>query len=125
MRLIAIRAMATVALLGIAAMPVAAGATELLMMEQAGCAWCLRWNVEIGKAYPNTEEGRLAPLRRINIHEPMPEDLEGIVMERFTPTFVLVSDGVEVARMRGYAGDQFFWHLLGEMLDKLPERQKK
>lgn len=96
-----------------------AGAAELIMFEQAGCSWCARWNAEIGPAYPKTEEGQIAPLRRVDIHKKLPDDLAGIRVERFTPTFVLVDNGVEIGRMRGYTGDEFFWYLLGEMLQKL------
>jgi hypothetical protein len=39
----------------------------------------------------------------------------------FTPTFVLVEDGREIARLRGYPGDQFFWALVDEMLAKLEQ----
>jgi hypothetical protein len=99
--------------------PQSAMAAELVMFEQAGCAWCLRWNKEIGPAYPNTPEAKIAPLRRVDIHDPLPADLAGIRVERFTPTFVLVDNGKEIGRMRGYTGDQFFWFLLGEMLEKL------
>lgn len=94
-------------------------AAELIMYEQAGCAWCKRFNEEIAPAWPNTEQGKRAPLRRVDIHEPAPQDLEGILVERFTPTFVLVDEGEEIARLRGYPGDQFFWHLIDEMLGKL------
>ena len=96
-------------------------AAELVMFEQAGCYWCGRFNADIAPAYEKTPEGRKAPLRRVDIHEPMPEDLAGIAVERFTPTFVLVEDGKEIGRMRGYPGDEFFWFLLNEMLEKLPE----
>jgi thioredoxin-related protein len=94
-------------------------ATELLMLEQKGCAWCIRWHQEIGEAYPNTEQGKLAPLRRVDIHE-WPDDLEYIARERVTPTFVLISNNREVARLRGYPGDHFFWPMLDEMLSQLP-----
>ena len=107
------------ALLASAGTLAAAGAAELVMMEQAGCAWCARFNAEIAPAYPNTDEGRLAPLRRVDIHAPWPQDLAAITTERFTPTFVLVEDGQEIDRLRGYPGDEFFWSLLGEMLAKL------
>lgn len=103
----------------VAMAPRPAMAAELVMFEQAGCAWCLRWNNEIGPAYPNTPEAKIAPLRRVDIHKPLPADLAGIRAERFTPTFVLVENGKEIGRMRGYTGDQFFWFLLGEMLGKL------
>jgi hypothetical protein len=101
-----------------------AGAAELIMMEQPGCAWCKRWHEEIGVAYPKTEEGRLAPIRYVDITEPWPEDLDAIARERLTPTFVLMEDGVEIARLRGYPGDNFFWPLLNEMLAKLPPSAK-
>jgi thioredoxin-related protein len=89
------------------------------MYEQAGCAWCKRFDAEIAPAWPKTEQGKRAPLRRVDIHEPAPEDLAGITVERFTPTFVLVEDGKEIARLRGYPGDEFFWHLVDDMLAKL------
>jgi hypothetical protein len=31
---------------------------------------------------------------------------------------VLVKDGVEVARLEGYPGEDFFWGLLGRMLSE-------
>lgn len=98
------------------AMP--AFALELVMFEQAGCAWCARFNAEIAPIYPKTEEGKLAPIRRVDIHQPMPDDLASVAIDRFTPTFVLVDEGIEIGRMRGYAGDEFFWFLLDELLEK-------
>src|SRR5690606_22977543 len=85
----------------VAAVP-AAGAAELLMLEQPGCAWCARFNAEIAPAWPKTEEGRRAPLRRVDITEPWPDDLKHVARERFTPTFVLMEDGKEIGRIRGY-----------------------
>ncbi|MGF1629356.1 MAG: transcriptional regulator [Kiloniellaceae bacterium] len=95
-------------------------AAELIMLERPGCGWCLRWNNEIAPAYPETSEGRLAPLRRVDVTGPWPADLAGLAGDRFTPTFILVENGVEVARLRGYPGEHFFWPLLGEMLGRLP-----
>jgi thioredoxin-related protein len=99
------------------ASPVAAA--ELVMLEQPGCVWCERWHEEIGVAYPKTEEGHRAPIRFVDISKAWPSDLDWLARERLTPTFILVEDGAEVARLRGYPGDIFFWPLLGEMLDKL------
>ncbi|WP_075997954.1 transcriptional regulator [Salaquimonas pukyongi] len=104
----------------VAALPGQGFAAELLMLEQKGCAWCVRWHKEIGEIYPKTAEAKIAPLRQVDIHEPWPGDLAAIRREAFTPTFVLVEDGREIARMRGYSGDEFFWFLLDEMLAKLP-----
>ena len=65
-------------LLALAAMTIIimpAGAAELLMLERPGCLWCARFNAEIAPAYPKTEEGRIAPLRRFDITDPWPSDL--------------------------------------------------
>lgn len=97
-------------------------AAELLMLEQPGCHWCERWNSEIGVAYPKTEEGKLAPLRRVDISKGWPEDLAAVRPERMTPTFILVDNGQEVERLRGYPGEHFFWPLLADMLAKLPPK---
>jgi hypothetical protein len=102
------------------ALPGIAGAAEMLMLVQPGCPWCARFDVEIAPTWPNTPEGMRAPLRRVDITAPWPEDLAGISAERFTPTFILLDEGREVARLRGYPGDQFFWYLVNDMLAKLP-----
>lgn len=97
----------------------AAEAAELVMLEQSGCAWCARFNAEIAPGWPKTAEGRKAPLRRVDINAPWPADLSGIAKDRFTPTFVVVADGIEMGRLRGYPGDEFFWFRIGEILAKV------
>lgn len=93
---------------------------QLLMLEQVGCYWCTKWKKEIGPIYPKTSEAKIAPLRNVDINEPWPKDLKNIAIDHFTPTFVVVNEGKEVGRIRGYAGDEFFWTLLDELLNKLP-----
>jgi len=100
-------------------------AAELIMLEQPGCSWCERWNEEIGIAYPLTWEGRVAPLRRVDITQPWPQDLGYVAEDFYTPTFVLVENGRETSRLRGYPGDNFFWPLLDEMLAKLGHKAPK
>ena len=102
------------------ATPLFAQAAEMLMLEQPGCAWCARFNKEIAPAWPNTDEGKRAPLRRVDITEPWPDDLGYVARERFTPTFVLIDDGKEIGRIRGYPGDQFFWFLVADLIGKIP-----
>ncbi len=97
--------------------------TQLVMMEEAGCSWCERWLEEIGVVYHKTREGRMAPLRRVDVHEPMPLDLKFLKPAFFTPTFVLVAQGREIGRIQGYPGEDFFWSLLGELLEKLPKAE--
>lgn len=94
-------------------------AAELVMFEQAGCEWCAAFDREIAPIYPKTDEGRRAPLRRVNIAHPLPPDLAFIAVERLTPLFVLVDNGREIGRIRGYPGEDSFWGLLGVLIKKL------
>jgi hypothetical protein len=96
-----------------------AGAAELVMFEQRACPWCAAFDREIASVYPKTPEGMRAPLRRIDIDKPLPRDLAFIAVERLTPLFVLVHDGREVGRIRGYPGEDHFWGLLGELFARL------
>ncbi len=96
-----------------------AGAAELVMFEQKGCVWCQKFDREIAPAYDKTSEGKRAPLRRLDIAQPAPSDLAFIKRERFTPVFVLVEDGREIGRIRGYPGDVFFWGLLANLIERL------
>lgn len=110
-----VRALLIAALLILAAPP--ARALELVMFEAPGCAYCAQWHAEVGDAYPKTAEGKAAPLRAVQLRSP-PEDLKFIKGVVFTPTFVLVHEGREVGRIQGYPGEDFFWGLLNELLDK-------
>ena len=96
-----------------------ARAAELVMFEQAGCAWCEAFDREIAPIYPKTEEGLRAPLRRVDSSQPLPPDLAFIETERLTPLFVLVDRGHEIGRIRGYPGEDHFWGLLGVLTKKL------
>lgn len=89
------------------------------MFESAGCSWCERWNREVGAIYDRTEEARVAPLRRVDLNGPRPDDLADIRGIVYTPTFVLVENGREVGRILGYPGEAHFWGLLGLELQKL------
>lgn len=97
----------------------AAGPLALVMVEQPGCVYCARWHAEIGPAYPASDEGRTAPLRRVHLRE-IPPDLRLVSRPVFTPTFILVAEGAEIGRIEGYPGDQFFWPLLAELLARAP-----
>lgn len=106
--------------------PAAARAAELVMFTRDGCPWCARFEREVGSVYPRTTEGRLAPLRRVEVVA------GGTVMAGLNepvvaaPTFVLFDEGRELGRITGYQGDDAFWGLLGKMLAAIgsPKVQK-
>lgn len=91
----------------------------LVIFEQAGCAWCETFDREIAPIYGKTEEGACAPLRRVDIARELPADLTFIAVERLTPQFVLIDNGREIGRIRGYPGEDHFWGLLGVLLKRL------
>jgi thioredoxin-related protein len=116
-RLIAALSLASALLTGFA--PAGVRAAELVMFARAGCSWCETFDREIAPIYSKTVEGARAPLRRVDLAEPLPSDLANITVERLTPVFVLVDKGQEIGRIRGYPGEAFFWGMLGELIGKL------
>ena len=102
----------------------APNAAELIMLEEAGCPWCELWREEVGVIYPKTKEGKIAPVREISIDDTLPDDLKFLVKGNYTPTFILIDNGKEIGRIRGYPGESFFWGLLSQLIDKLPNSGK-
>ena len=95
-------------------------AGELIVVEQENCHWCDKWDEEVGVTYNSTPVGRIAPLRRVDIGNPKPTDLDHVNLDRATPVFILMEHGIEIGRVRGYPGRETFWMLLQEQLVKLP-----
>lgn len=89
---------------------------RLIMVDQAGCVYCQLWHSQIGHIYPKTPEGQFAPLWVVDLGDMPPDNIELARKVRFTPTFVLVDEGRELARIEGYPGEDFFWALLGKLL---------
>jgi len=98
-------------------------AAELVMFEQEYCEWCEAWHEEIGTIYPKTDEGKLLPLRQVDIDQKRPDDLKKYRAVRFTPTFVVLEKGQEIGRILGYPGEANFYWLLNEIIAKLGEKQ--
>lgn len=86
---------------------------KLLMVEEAGCGFCVRWMAEVGPGYRASSEGRSAPLVVRDRSDPDVKRFGRIV---YTPTFILLRDGVERGRILGYPGADFFWSMISDML---------
>ena len=106
----------------LAALGERAQAAELVMFETLGCPWCMAWDKEVGVIYHKTAEGRIAPLRRLDIGDPRPPELAALPGIMYTPTFVLMDGRREVGRILGYPGEDHFWGLLDELLQRVPAR---
>lgn len=96
----------------------ASAAPRLVVVEQPGCVYCASWDKTIAPIYPKTPEGQFAPLIRAQLREGPPDGVKFARRVAFTPTFILVDEGQELARIEGYPGEDFFWGLLGMMLDQ-------
>lgn len=110
------------ALLAALAVALPGRAGELIMFEREGCAYCATFNRDIAPILPRTELGQRAPLRRVDIRRPIPSDLGFVTVERITPVFVVVDQGREIGRIRGYPGEDHFWGLLTGLIGQIPER---
>ncbi len=92
--------------------PGSMNAANLIMFDSPVCEWCEIWEDEVGIVYHKTDEARVAPLRRISIHDPRADDFGNIRPVIYTPTFVLMENDHEIGRITGYPGEAHFWSLL-------------
>lgn len=99
------------------AMP--AMAAELVYVFEPGCPYCRLWDREIAPVYPKTAEAKRAKLQAIDKSDPALATLKLAAPVRYTPTFVLMDNGVELGRIEGYPGEDFFWGRLAGLLERL------
>lgn len=97
-----------------------AEAAELVYVFEPGCPYCRLWDREIAPVYPKTAEARRAPLQALDRRDPALAGLKLAQPVRYTPTFVLMDNGVELGRIEGYPGEDFFWARLADLLERLP-----
>jgi hypothetical protein len=95
------------------------------MYRRAGSPWCATWDREIGPIYPKTDIGRRLPLRMVDLDRGDAPAVRTRSPVRYTPTFVLVENGLEIGRIEGYPGDAFFWGLLERLVEQLPSQPPK
>ena len=85
---------------------------ELVFITSEHCLFCKAWERQVGYLYDQTPYGKAAPLRRIDISEiqiAMPNLSPKVIG---TPTFIIISSGQEIGRIRGYTDpDMFYWQL--------------
>jgi hypothetical protein len=87
----------------------------LIMIEEPGCPYCARWHREVGPAYPNSPEGRFAPLVRLMRGDSRIAAIRGL---NYSPTFLVMRASEEIGRITGYPGADFFWPMLDGLLAK-------
>ena len=91
------------------------GSNHLVMVDDAGCVYCAKWDREVRQSYEASPEGQFAPLTRQRLGSPQ---LSGLGRLAYTPTFVLIVRGQEAGRIVGYAGADFFWAEIDRLFAK-------
>lgn len=105
--------------LGLVAQAAADEDVLLVMFDAPDCEYCAAWDRDVGVIYDKTAEGRRAPLVRRPAFSAPPEHWVLSAPVQFSPTFVLLRQGREIARIDGYLGEDQFWGLLGQALSRL------
>ena len=88
----------------------------LVMVDRPGCGYCRAWKREILPGFASHPQGRAAPLTIVQMDGPWPDGLALARAPFFTPTFILLHDRAEVARLEGYPGKRHFWPEIDRML---------
>ena len=100
-------------------------AAELLYFFSPNCGYCQAFDEEVANIYPKTDVALIAPLIRVEVDPASFHPIDpGVSFDPGTvPTFILVAEGQEVARLSGYSGDELFWMSLQRMLNLLTEAE--
>ncbi len=85
----------------------------LVMIGDAGCPYCARFEREVAPGYRASEDGQLAPLVRRDRHD---ADIAFIPRVVYSPTFIMLVRGREVGRIVGYSGADIFWMQVAGLL---------
>ncbi|MBF0448059.1 MAG: thioredoxin family protein [Magnetococcales bacterium] len=96
---------------------------RLIVFTTEYCPYCRAFMTEVGALYGKTEIGRVFPLLEVDNHNP-PKEFESLSWQiRFFPTFVVMDQAnTELARFRGYRGEEFFWMDMEELVNKVSDR---
>ena len=102
-------------LLIFAALPhIAIASTRLVMVTSDHCPFCQAWERDVGVLYDKSPYAPSLPLTRVDIGSAMPE---GVALQSpvlGTPTFLIIQNGQEIDRQRGYDDEEMFWWWLSE-----------
>jgi hypothetical protein len=94
----------------------AATGVELIVFEAPGCRYCPVFRRDVAPSYAGTPAGRAAPLRFVDLNDPVADRFRLASPVTMVPTVVLVRDGVEIGRIAGYVGRESMHRLLATML---------
>ena len=95
----------------------AAEAARLIMVTSEHCPYCQAWERDVGAVYDKSLYAAKLPLSRVGIGSEMPENVAIKKPIVGTPTFLIILNGQEIDRQRGYIdAGMFFWWLSQHMV---------
>ena len=101
--------------LALAMLPgIAIAGTMLVMVTSDYCPFCQAWERDVGVVYDKSPYAPLLPLTRVEMGSEMPEGVSLQAPVVGTPTFLIIQDGQEIDRQRGYDDAEMFWWWLSE-----------
>ncbi len=109
------RVLALSVLLIFAALPhIAVAGAKLVMVTSDYCPFCQAWERDVGAVYDKSPYASALPLTRVDMGSAMPEGVAFLEPVVGTPTFLIIRDGKEIERQRGYDDAEMFWWWLSE-----------
>jgi hypothetical protein len=93
---------------------IAAADSRLIMVTSDYCPYCQAWELDIGVIYGKSPYAPSLPLTRVDIGSKMPGDVTFRKPVVGTPTFLIILNGQEIDRQRGYIDAEMFWWWLSE-----------
>ena len=93
---------------------IAIASTRLVMVTSDHCPFCQAWERDIGVLYEKSPYAPSLPLTRVDIGSAMPESVTLQSPVLGTPTFLIIQNGQEIDRQRGYDDPEMFWWWLSD-----------
>ena len=92
----------------------AAADARLIMVTSEYCPYCQAWERDVGSVFNKSPYAAKLPLTRVEIGSKMPKNVSLKKPIIGTPTFLIIRNGQEIDRQRGYVDEEIFYWWLSE-----------
>ena len=92
----------------------AAADARLIMVTSEHCPYCQAWERDVGAVFNKSSYAAKLPLTRVEIGRKMPKNISLKKPIIGTPTFLIIRNGQEIDRQRGYVDEEIFYWWLSE-----------
>ena len=94
------------------------------MITDKSCPYCQAWERDVGKLYSMTKIANQFPLIRVTAGETELEFLTNLEEVRGTPTFIFLTDDLEIGRIEGYSDAEMFWWLVDDIVGQFQKMEE-